>query len=247
MDDKRNDVLQPVDAAVRRQAKTLGRSARHGALGTLDPETGAPSVSRIGLATFPSGEPGFFISALAAHQGNLVADKRCSLLVGEIGKGDPLAHPRMTLIGTAIRLEDGPEKDNFRFRYGSKNSKSKLYQDLPDFSYWKFVTSKVSINAGFGRAYAPMPHDLLTPLAGGADDWYAVEQSVIEHMSDAHAKAVDAYAARVGGNGTGWRLACIDPEGLDIVRGDEVLRLWFDGPLQSTSEIRPRLVELAKA
>lgn len=244
--EKRKDVLQTVDADVRRHVKELVRSARYGALGTLDPETGAPSVSRVALATLPSGEPGFFISALAAHQRNLMADNRCSLLVGEIGKGDPLAHPRMTLIGKAVRLEDGPEKDNFRFRYRTKNAKSKLYQDLPDFSYWKFLTTKASLNAGFGKAYAPTPSDLATVMPNG-EDWYQIEAGVIEHMNDDHAGAVDKYASKAGGSGTGWRLACIDPEGLDLVKGDDVLRLWFDTPLHSTREIRPRLVALAKS
>ena len=244
--EKPKDVLQPVDAYVRRQAKALVRSARYAALGTLDPEPGAPSVSRVALATFPSGEPGFFISALAAHQRNLVADKRCSLLVGGVGKGDPLAYARMTLIGTAVRLIDGPEMDNFRFRYRSKNSKSKLYQDLPDFSYWKFLASRLSLNAGFGKAYAPEPSDLATSMPD-ADEWYAIEKGVIEHMNEDHSAAVDKYAAKAGGSGTGWHLACIDPEGLDIIRGDEAVRMWFDPPLLSTREIRQRLVSLAQS
>ena len=60
------------------------------------------------------GEPVFFISRLSAHFPNLEADPRCSLLIGEPGKGDPLAHPRMTLIGRAEKIADGPAADVLR-------------------------------------------------------------------------------------------------------------------------------------
>ncbi len=246
MTDKRNDVLQPVDAAALRQATGLMRSARFASLGTLDAELGTPSVSRVAIATLPGGEMGFFISALAAHHANVQADGRCSLLVGEPGKGDPLAYPRMTVIGMAERLGDGSEKDNFRFRFRSKNAKSKLYQDLPDFSYWKVVPIKASLNAGFGKAYALSASDMTRTVAG-IDDWRGIEPDVVEHMNTDHATAVDRYAAIAGARGTGWRLACLDPEGLDLVNGDETARLWFDPPLQSTAEIRPRLVALARS
>ncbi|MEM9288167.1 MAG: HugZ family protein, partial [Pseudomonadota bacterium] len=48
---------QPVDADAVRSAKTLLRTARHGALAALAPETGAPLVSRVSLATLPDGAP----------------------------------------------------------------------------------------------------------------------------------------------------------------------------------------------
>ncbi len=242
---KPRDVLQEVDDKAWRLAKHMVRTARHGALGTLDVATGAPSVSRVALATYVNGDPGFFISALAAHQPNLVKDSRCSLLIGEIGKGDPLAYPRMTLIGQARPLADGTERDAFRRRYRERNSKSKLYQDLPDFTYWRFRAERISLNAGFGRAYALAPADLL--LAGGIDpNWQDIEPSVLAHMNSDHTSAVQTYAALAGGEGDAWRLACIDPEGMDLVRNDDVRRLWFDPPLATASEIRPRLVALAR-
>lgn len=245
-EDKPKSILQPVDDATRRQARGLIRSARFAALGTIDIESSGPSVSRVVLATFPSGEPGFFISALASHHKNLTGDPRCSLLIGEPGKGDPLAHPRMTLIGRAHCLHSGPERENFRTRYRNRNPKSSLYEDLPDFSYWKFEVSNASLNAGFGKAYRLDPSDIVE-LVPDIADWRRVEPGVIEHMNGDHASAVDRYAALAGGDGSGWRMVCIDPEGIDLVRSDEVRRLWFDLPLRSTADIRPRLVALASS
>lgn len=243
---KPRDVLQPVDGNARALAKGLVRNARFAALGTIDVATGSPSVSRVATATFVNGDPGFFISALAAHQQNLSKDKRCSLLFGEPGKGDPLAHARMTLIGTARVLEAGATRDAFRSRYRQWNAKSKLYEDLPDFTYWRFSTLKISLNAGFGRAYALDPSDLLIPDTM-CQDWDAIEPGVIEHMNSDHASAVDKYAGIAGGEGTDWRLACIDPEGMNLIRGDETRRLCFETPLQSVGEIRQRLVALARS
>lgn len=244
--EKRREVLQPVDDKTRRFAKELIRTARFAALGTVDAESGGPWVSRVSIATFADGNPGFFISALAAHYPNLVNDSRCSLLIGEPGKGDPLAHARVTLIGTATKLQDGPARDSFRARYRERNAKSKLYEDLPDFSYWRFEPKRISLNGGFGRAYALTPADLALAV-GISDSWDAVEPGVIAHMNDDHASAVDKYATMTGADGSGWKLACIDPEGMDLVRSDEVRRLWFEPPLNGPDEIRQRLVALARA
>ena len=89
----KKDVLQPVDADVRRAAKTFLRTARHGALATLDPGSGMPMASRVSLASDSAGNPLFLISQLSGHFGALEADARASVLLGEPGKGDPLAHP----------------------------------------------------------------------------------------------------------------------------------------------------------
>ena len=65
-------------------------------------ETGAPLASRVGVATDIDGAPLILVSMLSAHTPAILADPRCSLLVGEPGKGDPLAHPRLTLICRAV-------------------------------------------------------------------------------------------------------------------------------------------------
>src|SRR5262245_14521099 len=95
---ERRDVLRPTDEEAIRLGKTLVSTARHGAIAVLDPKTGRPLASRVGVATDADGAPIILVSMLAAHTRALIADPRCSLLAGEVGKGDPLAHPRITLI-----------------------------------------------------------------------------------------------------------------------------------------------------
>ncbi len=244
MSDKKKDLLQPVDDAARRQARTLLRSERFAALGSLESD-GYPAVSRINIATAFDGAVGFLISSLSGHFGNLAADGRCSLLLGDPGKGDPLAHPRLTLIGRATRLGEGPERTALKARYLMRHPKSALYADFADFSLWRFTPQRASLNAGFGKAYALKPADILSDASaqGALAD---MEAGAVAHMNADHAAAVDRIAARAGAKSAGWKLACIDPEGLDLTRGDETARLWFDTPLTSADQLRPVLVALSK-
>ena len=239
------DVLQVADDEARRLSKTLVRTARYAALGTVDLADGSPFVSRVSLATAMDGAPVFLISRLSTHFSNLESDPRCSLLIGEPGKGDPLAHPRITLVGKSKILRAGSARDHLKQRYLRRHPKVALYVDFPDFAFWRFTTSRASLNGGFGKAYALASSDLATPLdslEGLAD----MEDGAIAHMNADHADAVERYAALARAKGTGWRLTAIDPEGLDLASSNDVARLWFAAPLTSPRDLRPILVALAK-
>ena len=80
-------------------AKTLLRATRAGTLGTLDRNTGHPFASLVNVATDVDGSPLILTSRLSTHTANLEADGRASVLLAETGKGDPLAHPRLTVLG----------------------------------------------------------------------------------------------------------------------------------------------------
>lgn len=245
MTDKKKDVLQPVDDEARRQAKALVRTARHAALATIDPLDGSPAASRVSLATAMDGSPVFLISRLSGHFTNLEGDGRCSLLVGDTGKGDPLAHPRMTLIGRAGKVEHGEARDRLKARYLMRHPKALLYANFPDFAFWRFTPIRVSLNGGFGRAFALTPNDVLTSMQG-FEALEKSEASTVAHMNADHADAVQRYALAAGWPAARWQLACIDPEGVDLVAGDDVARIWFDRPLTTPAELRPALVALAK-
>jgi heme iron utilization protein len=241
--------LLTVDDEARRLARNLLRTARHGALATLDPADGGPLATRIGLAQDMDGSPVFLTSTLSAHTQALLADSRCSILVGEPGKGDPLAHPRLTLTGRAGRIGAGEDeegtRERLRRRYLARHPKAALYVDFPDFSFWRLRVAGASLNGGFGRAYAMTPADVLTDLHG-IEDLLAFEAGAIEHMNSDHADAVEFYARAFCDAAPGhWRLASLDPEGLDLVLGDQVERLWFDKPIAAVGEMRPLLVRLA--
>ncbi len=91
-------------------AKDLLRTTRAGALATLDRNTGHPFASLVNVATDSDGSPLILISKLSTHTANLEVDARASLLLAATGKGDPLAHPRLTLLGSFTQLarDDAP-------------------------------------------------------------------------------------------------------------------------------------------
>lgn len=232
----------PVDDEARRHAGTLLRRARFGAMATLDPNDGAPLASRVSLATAQTGDPIFLISRLSAHFGALEADPRCSLLIGEPGSGDPLAHPRMTLTGRSIVI-DGTDFANLRGRFLARHQKAMLYADFGDFALWRFKVGRASFIRGFGRAHELERSDLCIPPV---QDLEEIEPGAVDHMNKDHPDTVDLLAAETGATGTGWRLATLDPTGLDLVRGDEVARFWFDPPLNGADQLRPRLIAAAR-
>ena len=247
MDDetKKAVLLQTTEETVR-LAKVLIRTARHGALATLEPGTGAPLASRVGVSTDTDGAPVILISRLALHTKALLDDRRCSLLLGELGKGDPLAHPRISLTCHARELEPGsPDSSRAGTRYLSHQPKARLYAGLGDFRFFRLEPQAASLNGGFGRAYALTAADVLTSYAANAEIAEA-EPSAIAHMNDDHAAAVALYARHFASAPEGnWKLIGIDAEGIDLADGDDVRRVVFDLPLTSAGDMRETLVRLA--
>jgi putative heme iron utilization protein len=174
------------------------------------------------------------------------ADPRCSLLLASIGKGDPLAHPRLTLQAMAERLDpDTDEAKSIRRRYLLQHPKAELYVDFPDFSFWRLKVASGSLNGGFGRAYRMTAEDLLTDMSEFFD-FYEFEAEAVGHMNAEHKDAVALYATQLCGAREGaWHLIGIDPEGIQMALGDEILRLTFPRGLTGPHEVRPMLIRLA--
>lgn len=159
---KQKSVMLETTADAVALARSLVRGARYGALATLDPQSGRPVATRVGLATDADGAPVILVSALAAHTPALRADPRCSLLLGEPGRGDPLAHPRITLYCDAREIvRASTDEARIAARYLAHNPKAALYAGLGDFRYFRLEPLEATLNAGFGRAYALGAADVL--------------------------------------------------------------------------------------
>ena len=247
MTEPKKDVIRQTDAEAVRLAKTLVRSARYGALAVLEPGTGTPLASRVGVATDADGAPLVLVSLLSAHTRAMLADPRCSLLVGEPGKGDPLAHPRITLVCHAAKLErETTDHARAERRYLNRNPKAKLYSGLGDFSIFRLEPERASLNGGFGKAYLLDRGDLV--LTGAAVETLAAsEQSALDHMNADHPDAIAAYAQHfTRASGNGWVMTGIDVDGIDLASGDEARRVFFPAPLDDARNLRTVLVDLAR-
>jgi hypothetical protein len=223
-------------------ARRLVRCARKAALGTIDRRGGHPYASLVTVCTDTEGTPAFLISRLAYHTQNLAADPRASLLIdGTSSAGDPLAGGRVTLIGEARAVDDPA----IRRRFLERHPGARVYADFADFGFVVLRPTTAHYVGGFGRIVDLPAADLLLE-PGRCRRIGEAEAEIVAHMNADHADAVALYATRLlAAPGGDWRMTGIDPEGIDIANGNDMLRLDFDAPVESPAEARQALVRLA--
>ena len=232
---------EPPDFDARSLARTLLRTVRSGALATLVHATGAPFSSLVSVATDVDGAPLFLVSALSAHTANLDADPRASLLLAAGGRGDPLAHPRLTLGGTV----DVSTEPRLRRRFLARHPKAELYADFGDFTFRRLAVENVHLNGGFARAASLSAAELLADLEGAAALLDA-EEGALAHLNADHADAVGLYATRLGGApDAAWVATGLDPDGIDLTAGDLTARAWFPERAADPGSLRRILAAMA--
>lgn len=134
-------------ATVAATARNLLSKAPHASLATLT-ATGAPYASLVLTADDGAGAPLLLLSDLAEHAKNLARDPRASLLVASADDaGDPLAAPRATFLGDALRDDDNAAKAAFVARHPS----AATYAGFKDFALYRLRIARVHLVAGFGR------------------------------------------------------------------------------------------------
>lgn len=220
-------------------ARMLLRGIRSGALATIDAE-GMPFASLVTIATDADGTPLMLLSRLSAHTRNLLADPRCSLLFSQGGKGDPLAHPRLTVNGRAAQTADPRARERFLARH----PKAKLYADFPDFAFFALSPEAGHLNGGFAKAATLTPSELLLDLTG-KEAIVAGEGGAVAHMNADHADALALYAVAAGEPEAPWRLTGLDPEGMDLMAGDRTARVLYPEPISDMGGLRRCLVAMA--
>src|SRR5215211_5390473 len=203
--------------------RELLRGIRSGALATFGADTGHPFASLVTVATDHDGSPLLLLSRLAAHTRNLERDPRASILLAQTGKGDPLAHPRLTVMG---RAERSPEP-RVRSRFLARHPKSALYAGFADFAFWRLRVEGAHLNGGFARAASLEPGDLLTNVEG-AQDLLDAEEEILRRLPADHPDAPSLLATVLAGARPGaWVVTGLDPDGLDLAAGERTARVRF--------------------
>jgi len=157
------DPIRPTDDEARALARRLLSEARHAALGVIEPETGGPFVTRVAVG-WDGGAALVLVSTLSQHTRALRAEPASSLLLGEPGpRGDPLTHPRLTLLTRA----EPADKAVHRASWLAQHPKAGLYYDFADFLMLRLAVRSAFLNGGFGKAFRLRPEDLRPP-AGAA-------------------------------------------------------------------------------
>jgi heme iron utilization protein len=225
-------------------ARHLMRSSGHTALATS--LAGRPYVSLVVSACDLDASPLLLLSDLAQHTQNLLADPRVSLLFEDTaGHPDPLAGPRLTLLGDAERCND----PRAVARFAARHPASAGYAGFADFHLYRVTVERGHLVAGFGRI-AWIDAEQLR-FTAEAPALAAAEADILGHMNADHADAIALYAERLlGRQGAGWRMTGLDPEGLDLRHDGETARLDFagssQGPVLTPDAARRALVALAE-
>ena len=225
-------------------ARRMVRSRGHAALGTS--LAGRPYVSLVATACDMDASPLLLLSDLAQHTKNLAAGPSVSLLFEDVaGHPDPLAGPRLTLLGRAERRDDPRALARFTARHPSAAS----YAGFADFHLYRVEIERSHLVAGFGRINWVEAAELR--FSADARPLADAEPEILEHMNRDHAEAIELYANRlIGRQGAGWRMTGIDPEGIDLRRsmeaGGETARLDFEAPVLTPAAARLALAGLAQ-
>lgn len=219
-------------------ARCLIRSRDHAALGTS--LAGRPYVSLVAAACDMDASPLLLLSDLAQHTKNLAVDPQLSLLFEDTaGHADPLAGPRLTLLGRVERCDDRRALARFTARHPSSAS----YAGFADFHLYRVAIERGHLVAGFGRINWIEAAELR--FGEDAVALAAAEPGILEHMNRDHAEAIELYARRLLGRPEArWQMTGIDPEGLDLRSGAATARLDFDAPVLNPAAARRVLVGL---
>src|SRR5271154_1335506 len=129
--------------------RRLMRRQAHAALATsLD---GQPYASLVAVACGHDVSPLLLLSDLAQHSRNIAADLRVSLLFdGDLRKhppSDPLAEPRLSLLGEAERCDD----PLLLARLIARHPSAATYAGFGDFHLHRVTIGRGHLVAGFGR------------------------------------------------------------------------------------------------
>lgn len=246
MSENKTNVIRETNDEARALAKHLIRTARFGALAVNSNNPGFPSVSRTLVGLDTDGAPLILVSELSIHTKAIIADNKVSILLGEPGKGDPVAHPRITITCKANWIErTDPRFKNLRARFISRHPKAALYVDFADFRFYRLEPVSADLNGGFGKAFALSPNDFL--LKNKIEDEIAsAEMKLISKFNNDHARDMALIAsAYLGDDEKNWRLMDIDCDGVGLAKSDRIIRVNYTQKPASLQELETCIVNLA--
>ena len=216
------------------QARTLLRAARAATLATA--REGQPFASLVTPACTADLSVLMLLSGLSEHTAHLLADPRCAIMVTDDPvDANPQTAPRLSVIGSA-RPDPDPA---LRARWVARHPYAAFYADLGDFRVFRLRPAGGHFIGGFGAAHRLARADLV-PDPAAIRAVAAIEAGLVARINAEQSDAI----ARIAGEG-GWRLAAIDVDGCDLVRGETVRRIAWSQPVADAEGIRSELAHLA--
>src|SRR5438067_12112172 len=171
--------IADLGAAGRRLIRSRAQAAFGTSLG------GRAYVSLVATACDMGASPLLLLSDLAQHTKNFAIDRQVSLLFEDTGGySDPLAGPRLTLLGRAERCDDLRALARFTARHPAATA----YAGFADFHLYRVTMERGHLVAGFGRINWVEASELRFSAKAAA--LAAAEPDIIDHMNRDHADAL---------------------------------------------------------
>ena len=218
-------------------ARTLLLQESFGVLSTVSIDLpGYPFGSVTPYCTDRMCRPIIYISHIAQHTKNILADSRVSLTIVEKGESnDVQAHGRITCIADARQVARGD--DDVRERYFRYFPSARQYEDTHDFEFFRLELVRVRFIGGFGQIFWIEPSGFMTANPFSRSE----ENRIIQHMNKDHSDALSRYI----GGGAG-QMAGIDGEGFDVLASGKKIRFLFDTAVRNMEEARQALIAMAE-
>lgn len=232
-------------------ARTLLRQSELGVLSTHSKANdGYPFGSVSTYMSTVNGDAIFYISDLAQHTKNLLADSKMCLTVfsgAEGAKGnddDPNAGARLSLLGKALPISEH-EIEATQQRFFKLYPESRRYQSTHDFEFFKLGTERVRFIGSFGDInwINKEAWSLPTP------EWLSGEDSMVQHMNEDHEDAMQLMCKHFFELDTEHvEMLTLTPDGC-FLRADQGKPIFiaFEDIVHSGQEVRQQLVKLTHA
>ena len=239
------DIPTPTHAE---RALTLVSNMDTGTLCTVAREPAGHPYGSFVAHSVESGRPIFLVSHLAEHTRNLLQDPRASLLVSEVGTGDPLARGRVTLVGQCVELA-GDDRAKAREAHLKAHPSAAYYADFKDFSFWAMNVESIRYIGGYGRMSWVETNQW---FAADPDPIAVAAKGIIQHMNEDHTEAMSLMCQAFTKAQTfeSVRMTSIDRYGFEMsVRtheGPRPIRLAFANSIETPKDARTQLVALTK-
>ena len=184
-------------------------------------------------------QPIIYISSIAQHTRNIIANPKVSLTVVEANdeSDDVQARGRLTLLADA-RPVDAANTD-IRDRYLRHFASAVQYEDTHDFSFYQLAPVRARFIGGFGQIFWLTPEELCLRNPFSSQD----ESAIVRHMNRDHGEALAHIA---GSNGAGLvTMTGIDAEGFDAIQSGKKRRFSFERPVRTMEEARQMLISMS--
>ena len=223
-----------------RAARELLFGNSFGVLSTISLDVpGYPFGSVTPYCMDDNGQPIIYISDIAQHTRNIMADARVSLTAVEqdVNSDDVQARGRVTCIANARQIEESIGDGAVSARYFRYFPSARAYQQTHGFKFFRLELVRIRYIGGFGQIFWVDPDEFLAKNPFSP----VQELQIVEHMNTDHAAALKHYCGGLAATMVG-----IDSDGFDVLESGRKVRFTFDSPIHTMNEARQALIAMTR-